>query len=174
MYFPQFRRHADQVIVGCRHRQPVRTVSMPLSIERSRSDENCSFCLIRQFGSSLYFVIVPCCSNNCAAGDFYRATRHVSGCHAAPTDLCLDASVVAPYARWALECRCVVRCGRRRFVASRLTPRCASPNAADNQPFLTAVCHTAQLNRLAVSCGGRPPAARKGMLLSAVDVRRRA
>ncbi len=99
---------------------------------------------------------MPCCSNNCAAGDFYRAPRHVSGCHAAPTDLCLDASVVAPYARWALEFRCVGRCGRRRFVASRLTPRCASPNAADNQPFLTAVCHTAELSRLAVSYGGRP------------------
>ncbi len=55
MYFPQFRRHADQVIVGCRHRQSVRTVSMPLSNERSRSDENCSLCPIRQLGSSLYF-----------------------------------------------------------------------------------------------------------------------
>jgi len=30
-----------EVFVGCRHRQSVRTVSMPLSIERSRSDENC-------------------------------------------------------------------------------------------------------------------------------------
>ncbi len=36
------------------NRQPARTVSMPLSIERSRSDENCSLCLIRQLGSSLY------------------------------------------------------------------------------------------------------------------------
>ena len=36
-----FRRHSDQVIVGYRHRQNVRTLSMFLSIERSRSDESC-------------------------------------------------------------------------------------------------------------------------------------
>ncbi len=55
MYFPQFRRHAGQVIVGCGHRQQVRTVSILLSIERNRSDRICRFCLIRQLGSSLYF-----------------------------------------------------------------------------------------------------------------------
>ncbi len=36
-------------------RQPARNLSMFLSIERNRSDENCSLCLIRQLGSSLYF-----------------------------------------------------------------------------------------------------------------------
>ncbi len=43
-----------EVIIACRHRQQVRTVSMPLSTERIRSDEKCRFCLIRQLGSSLH------------------------------------------------------------------------------------------------------------------------
>ena len=45
------------------NRQPVRTLSMPLSIERNRSEENCRFCLIRQLGSSLsrvgYYGRIP-------------------------------------------------------------------------------------------------------------------
>ena len=55
------------------NRQPVRTVSMPLSIERSRSDRICRFCLIRQLGSSLYLgrVLSPGVDGPAAGIDRY-------------------------------------------------------------------------------------------------------
>ncbi len=43
-----------EVIIAGRHRQQARTLSILLSIERSRSDEICRFCPIRQLGPSLY------------------------------------------------------------------------------------------------------------------------
>ena len=76
--------------LGCRHRQLVRILSIPLSTERNRSDFDCRFCPIRQLGSSLYlerFVIVPLCNNWASARDSYRAFRHVGRCHRGASDL---------------------------------------------------------------------------------------
>ncbi len=105
------RVDALKVVGGShRHRQPVRILLMPLSIERSRPDENCSFCPIRQLCSSLYFVIVPYGSTNGPAGDSYRAIRHVSRRRGAPTVLmfgCLGGGVLLAL---TLEFRCVDRC----------------------------------------------------------------